>query len=373
MNAGCNVFGSGNRANATIGRALRLVLLNVGGGWPGLLDKSTLGHPGKYTYCIAENEEARPFAPYHVEHGYRGGGLHRLRARRRATAQRHQPFRERRGRDTRQRVLRDEHDLQQQRRLGRALRGGPRARARRDHREIRLEAARHPPLPVGAFGQPLGRPLRQRALRQGLQPQPARRGTSASPTRARPIVPGPDHIHLFVAGGEAGRFSAFIPGWGHMSSPVLRGMDGAAAGGRAAVHRRHVRALASSFHKPGVTDEDRFRVYDPRGGVEAQPLAAAPRVKKLEGLRLGLLDNTKWNANKLLRGVRDRLAEKQRLRRGQLLPQGELLARRRAGADRAHRSRERRRRNRHRRLRLLHVVLYARLGDAGIRGAVPRP
>ncbi len=51
-------------------------------------------------------------------------------------------------------------------------------------------------------------------------------------------------------------------------------------------------------------------VYDPRGVVEAQPMTTAPRVKKLEGLRLGLLDNTKWNANKLLRGVRDRLAEK---------------------------------------------------------------
>ena len=51
-------------------------------------------------------------------------------------------------------------------------------------------------------------------------------------------------------------------------------------------------------------------VYDPRGVVEATPLATAPRVKKLEGLRLGLLDNTKWNANKLLRGVRDRLAQK---------------------------------------------------------------
>ena len=51
-------------------------------------------------------------------------------------------------------------------------------------------------------------------------------------------------------------------------------------------------------------------VYDPRGAVEAQPMTAARRVKKLEGLRLGLLDNTKWNANKLLRGVRDRLAQK---------------------------------------------------------------
>ena len=49
-------------------------------------------------------------------------------------------------------------------------------------------------------------------------------------------------------------------------------------------------------------------VYDPRGAVEAAPLAIAPRVKKLEGLRVGLLDNTKWNANKLLRGLRDRLS-----------------------------------------------------------------
>src|SRR5215831_17040208 len=57
MNGDCNAFGSGNRANATIGRALRLILLNVGGAWPGDLDKSTLGHPGKYTYCVAENEE----------------------------------------------------------------------------------------------------------------------------------------------------------------------------------------------------------------------------------------------------------------------------------------------------------------------------
>jgi hypothetical protein len=51
-------------------------------------------------------------------------------------------------------------------------------------------------------------------------------------------------------------------------------------------------------------------VYDPRGVVETTPMPTAPRVKKLEGLRIGLLDNTKWNANKLLRGVRDRLAAK---------------------------------------------------------------
>ena len=51
-------------------------------------------------------------------------------------------------------------------------------------------------------------------------------------------------------------------------------------------------------------------VYDPRGLVEAQPRPIAPRVDALEGLRLGVLDNTKWNANKLLRGVRDALSQK---------------------------------------------------------------
>ena len=70
MNCGHNVFGSGNRANATIGRAVRLVLLNVGGATPGDLDKSTLGSPAKYTFCISENEEQSPFAPYHVDHGH---------------------------------------------------------------------------------------------------------------------------------------------------------------------------------------------------------------------------------------------------------------------------------------------------------------
>ena len=60
MNSGGNVFGSGNRASATIGRAVRPILLAVAGGIPGALDKSALGHPGKYTLHVAENEEASP-------------------------------------------------------------------------------------------------------------------------------------------------------------------------------------------------------------------------------------------------------------------------------------------------------------------------
>ncbi len=70
LNAGGNVFGPGWRANATIGRALRLVILNCLGAQPGILDRSTQGHPGKYTYCIAELEEESPWTPFHVERGF---------------------------------------------------------------------------------------------------------------------------------------------------------------------------------------------------------------------------------------------------------------------------------------------------------------
>jgi hypothetical protein len=71
VNAGNNVFGQGARANATIGRAVRLVMMNVMQTRPGLLDRATLGHPGKYTFCFAENEVDHPWEPLHVERGFR--------------------------------------------------------------------------------------------------------------------------------------------------------------------------------------------------------------------------------------------------------------------------------------------------------------
>jgi hypothetical protein len=64
MNSGAGVFGPGNRANATLGRALRLVLLHVAGARPGAADASTQGGPAKYGYCIAENEAASPWEGY---------------------------------------------------------------------------------------------------------------------------------------------------------------------------------------------------------------------------------------------------------------------------------------------------------------------
>ena len=69
MNATHNALANGNRANATIGRALRLVLVNVLGCVPGGLDRSTLGHPGKFSFCIAEDEEDSPWTPLAEERG----------------------------------------------------------------------------------------------------------------------------------------------------------------------------------------------------------------------------------------------------------------------------------------------------------------
>ena len=60
MNSGINALGQGNRANATIGRALQLVIRNVGGGRPGEVDRATLGTPGKYSFCFAEDEAGSP-------------------------------------------------------------------------------------------------------------------------------------------------------------------------------------------------------------------------------------------------------------------------------------------------------------------------
>jgi hypothetical protein len=88
MNSGVNALGQGNRANATIGRALQLVIRNLGGGRPGEVDRATLGTPGKYSFCFAEDEAGSPWESLAVERGFApgtstvtvfaGGGVHGL-------------------------------------------------------------------------------------------------------------------------------------------------------------------------------------------------------------------------------------------------------------------------------------------------------
>lgn len=73
VNATFNCIGQGSWANATLGRAMRLVLQNIGGAHPGEMDRATHGQPGKFTFCCAENEEAHPWQPLHVERGFSAG------------------------------------------------------------------------------------------------------------------------------------------------------------------------------------------------------------------------------------------------------------------------------------------------------------
>jgi hypothetical protein len=224
MNGGCNAFGPGNRANATIGRALRLVLLNVGGGRPGDLDKSTLGHPGKYTYCVAENEAASPWAPYHVEKGFApdDSTVFVLAAEPPHSVTNHVA-------DDAEGILDSICSAMSTIANNNAVSSGhcaviigpEHARtiagkgwSRHDVKSY-LAMNAYNLFSELTFNERYGKIYNRNLPRWYRREQGSR----------IPVVPGPDHIHLFVVGGEAGRFSAFIPGWGHMSSPVLRSIE----------------------------------------------------------------------------------------------------------------------------------------------------
>ncbi len=225
MNAGHNLFGSGNRANATIGRAIRLVLLNVGGAWPGELDKSTFGHPGKYTYCIAENEEASPWAPYHVEKGYgpEDSTVMLIAAEAPHSVTNHVA-------DDPEGILDSLVSCMSTFAHNNAVSAGhctviigpEHARTISKHSWSRHDVKSYLWYQASnrfediafhhRYGKVYNRNLPKWYSRNDKDPIP--------------IVPSIDNIHLFCAGGEAGRFSLFLPGWGHMTSPVLRALDG---------------------------------------------------------------------------------------------------------------------------------------------------
>jgi len=73
INSGHNAFGPGCQANATIGRAVRLAMVNIAGAVPGVGDMATMGAPGKYSFVVAENDACSPWEPLHVERGYDPG------------------------------------------------------------------------------------------------------------------------------------------------------------------------------------------------------------------------------------------------------------------------------------------------------------
>lgn len=73
INSGCNCLSVSVKSNATIGRAVRLSLLNIGGAQSGVLDMATMGQPAKLSFCFAENEEESPWEPLHVSRGFQRG------------------------------------------------------------------------------------------------------------------------------------------------------------------------------------------------------------------------------------------------------------------------------------------------------------
>jgi hypothetical protein len=228
MNGGVNAFGSGNRANATIGRALRLIMLNVGGGWPGDLDKSTLGHPGKYTYCVCENELQSPLAPYHVEHGYKAedSTVFALAAEAPHSVTNHIS-------NDPEGILDTMCSAMSTIASNSAVLGGhiavvlglEHAQTIGKHGWSRADVRNYLYVNHGnrfidlAYGHRYGKVYNRNLPKYYKRDDDTR----------IPIVHSPEHIHLFVMGGEAGRFSVLIPGWGSMSTPVLRAIDGANA------------------------------------------------------------------------------------------------------------------------------------------------
>jgi hypothetical protein len=225
MNGGVNAFGSGNRANATIGRAIRLVLLNVGGGWPGDLDKSTLGHPGKYTYAVAENEVDSPWAPYRVEKGFAAedSTVFVIAAEPPHSVTNHVA-------DDPEGILDSICSAMSTIAHNNAVSSGhcavaigpEHARTIAGKGWTRHDVRNYLHMNSGNLFRRLAFDHRYGRIYNRNLPRWYRR----DPDAQIPIVPSPDHIHLFVIGGAAGRFSAFIPGWGHMSSPVLRTIEG---------------------------------------------------------------------------------------------------------------------------------------------------
>src|SRR5215468_4596951 len=214
INSGAGVFGPGWRANATIGRAVRLVCVNLGGAKPGDVSVSTLAHPGRYTYCIGEHEEASPWESLAVEHGFAAGDdtvallaadapltVYDQRSRTAAdllatvaasmaVIEHHKMTH---WGDTLL-VLSPEHA---------AIVAGD-GWSKADVRRFLFDRLQRPvrELVPGNNG---GDGLPEHVLRKFVDPE--------HDTTPIPKFRAPEHIKVLVAGGTAGRFSAIVPGW----------------------------------------------------------------------------------------------------------------------------------------------------------------
>jgi hypothetical protein len=204
INCGDDLFGPGWRANLTIGRAVRLIMRNVCGSRPGTLDRSTLGHPGRLAYVIGENEEESPWPPLHVERGFRP---EQSTVTVMAAEAPHQVYNQLSR--TAEGVL---TTLADDMRLSGNVMGQP--------QYLLVIAGEHMRIIAGdGWGK---REIRQfvwqhthnshaHLKRTQRMAGPVQPGDEA---RLRPLVETPDDILVVAAGGRAGAFSAYVPGWG---------------------------------------------------------------------------------------------------------------------------------------------------------------
>ena len=223
ITGGANCSGQGWRANATIGRALRLVLITLGGGYPGRTDKACLGHPGKCTYCVAENEEASPWEPLHVERGLKpaesavtvfaceaphsvtdhtsttGRGILATVADSLATRGNNNMYRA----GERGVVIGPEH--------AQTLRAEGWSKA--DVKQFLFDAARRPLRELRGGGECYGEKTFDVYWPKWVD---------RDDENARiPVVRQPQDLIVFVGGGSVGRFSAVLPGWGALGSRAV--------------------------------------------------------------------------------------------------------------------------------------------------------
>jgi len=207
LNCGAQVFGAGFRANATIGRAVRLVWVNIGGARPGQISMSTFGQAGRYSYCIGEHEDVSPWEPLSVEHGFG------------AT-------------DSTVALLAAEPPQ--------VVVNG----AARTARDVLTTVARSGEViaspDLGGLGDTLLviSPMHARTIAgDGWSKADVRRflcdRTTVTVNGARVAkFADPERLHIVVAGGTAGPFSAWVPGWPFPGSPSRLVMRPVAAAAR---------------------------------------------------------------------------------------------------------------------------------------------
>ena len=227
VNCAAGVFGPGYRANATIGRALRLVMINLGGTRAGQISMSTMGHPGRYTYCIGEYEEVSPWEPLHVEAGFA------------ATDSTVTLF------SGESPLMVNDHVSRSAPQLVASL--GWSAAGVWNHKSFPLYG--HTLFVIGpehactlaadgwskqAVREHLYQTVRRPVRDLAPGPDGAETGRlknlleGRAPDERIPKFPSPEEIVIVVAGGTAGRFSAVVPGWmgGELGSrPVTRKID----------------------------------------------------------------------------------------------------------------------------------------------------